>query len=229
MNQVSKRDNNRIIEKLFFKMLPVQSLIFAVASLNTLIDGSIAGQFIDASTVGVIGLYYSMACFFMAAGNVLLGGTSVLCGRFMGRGELDKTKGVFSLNLTLTLLIGAFFTLASFLFPGFIARLLGANDILEGPLKTYIIGFAFGILPMLLAQQLAAFLQMEGQNTRGYVGIGVMLVSNVALDIIFIIWLKMGVFGLALATSVSNILYLGVFVKSYNFIEIFPFLIIVIG
>ena len=101
MSRSLKSSNSQIIEKLFFKMLPVQSLIFAVSSVNVIVDGAIAGQFIDAATVGVIGLYYSMACFFMAAGNVLLGGTAVLCGRYMGRGELEKTQGVFSLNLTL--------------------------------------------------------------------------------------------------------------------------------
>ncbi|MBQ7146604.1 MAG: ATP-binding protein [Lachnospiraceae bacterium] len=207
MSRSLKSSNTQIIEKLFFKMLPVQSLIFAVSSVNVIVDGAIAGQFIDAATVGVIGLYYSMACFFMAAGNVLLGGTAVLCGRYMGRGELEKTQGVFSLNLTLSFLVGAFFTLASFLVPGVIARILGANDVLAGPLTSYIRGFAIGIIPMLLAQQLAAFLQMEGQNMKGYLGIGTMLVSNIALDIILIVWLKMGVFGLALATSLSNILY----------------------
>ena len=196
-----------MIGKLFFRMLPVQILILAMGAVNSIVDGAMAGTYIDASTVGVIGLYFSMINVFNAVGSVLLGGTTVLCGRFMGRGELEKTEGVFSLNLTVTFLIGAALTLVNILLPGPIATLLGANEALKGSLMQYIVGYSIGILPMLLAQQIASFLQLERQNARGYAGIAGMIVSNVVLDILFVAVLKKGVLGLALATSFSNIIY----------------------
>ena len=45
MSRSLKSSNTQIIEKLFFKMLPVQSLIFAVSSVNVIVDGAIAGQY----------------------------------------------------------------------------------------------------------------------------------------------------------------------------------------
>ena len=42
------------------RLLPVQAAIIAMSSVNTIVDGVVAARFIDASTVGVIGLYYSM-------------------------------------------------------------------------------------------------------------------------------------------------------------------------
>ena len=98
-------------------MLPVQILIFAMGSINTLIDGTVAGRLIGAGAVGVIGLYFSMVRIMDAFGAVLLGGTAVLCGRYMGRGEREKTEGIFSLNLTLTFFMGAALTAASLLLP----------------------------------------------------------------------------------------------------------------
>jgi Na+-driven multidrug efflux pump/anti-sigma regulatory factor (Ser/Thr protein kinase) len=196
-------------------MLPVQILIFAMGSINSLVDGTMAGRFIGPSAVAVIGLYYSMVEIMSASGSVLLGGTAVLCGRFMGRGEIDKTKGIFSLNLTVTFIIGAVLTLASLLFPGPIALLLGANDLLLADLKIYIVGYGLGILPMLFAQQLAAFLQMERQSLRGYVGIAGMIVTNVISDILFVYVLNLGIWGLALATSLSNLVYFLILIPYY--------------
>ena len=196
-----------MIEKLFFKMLPVQILIFAMGSVNSIVDGAMAGRFIDSSSVGVVGLYYSMINIINASGAVLLGGSAVLCGRFMGRGDIDKTEGVFSLDMALTFIIGTVLTLISLVIPGPLATALGANAELKGALVTYIMWYSIGILPMLFSQQIAAFLQLERQDKRGYIGIAGMTATNIILDIVLVAVFRMGIFGLALATSISNIVY----------------------
>ena len=206
---------DRLISKLFYSMLPVQILIFAMGYITSIVNGVMAGRFIDSSTVGVIGLYYSMVNITSAAGAVMLGGTAVLCGRYMGRGDLKKTQGVFSLNLTTTFIIAAVITGISFLIPGPIASVLGATDELKPALISYIRGYAIGIIPMMLAQQLSSFLQMERQEKRGYVGVAGLIVTNVALDILFVAVFGMGISGLALATSISNWVYFVILIPYY--------------
>lgn len=206
---------NKTINRLFFKLLPVQVAIFAMASINSLVDGIMAGRYVDASTVGVIGLYITMTQILNAIGAVLLGGTAVVCGRYMGSGDMDKTRHVFSVNLTVTFLTAAFITAISLLMPGSMAGWLGATDALRGPLELYIIGYAFGIIPQLLAQQIAAFLQLERQGTRSMVAIISMIASNVVLDIVLVGVLRMGIWGLALATSISNWIYFIIVVQYY--------------
>lgn len=193
--------------KMFYTLLPVQILIFAMDSVNTIVDGAVAGQFIDPATVGVIGLYYSMVQIFGAVGLVFVGGSAVLCGRYIGRGEQDKTEGNFSMNLTIAFIIGLVLTLFSFLFPGVLAVILGADQMLKGSLVLYILGYSFGIIPLLLSKQIALFLQLEGQSARNYAGVIAMTISNIIFDIVLVSVLNMGVFGLALATSLSNIIY----------------------
>ena len=95
-------------------------MIIAMGSINALIDGVIAARFIDTSTVGVIGLYYSMLRILEASGNVILGGVAVLSGKYMGSGRVDQTRGVISLGMALSFIIGAFLTIASFAVPGVI-------------------------------------------------------------------------------------------------------------
>lgn len=199
--------DNAMLTRLFFKLLPVQIMVVAMGSINSIVDGVAAGRFVSAEAVGVIDLYYSMVNILSAVGSFLLGGTSVLCCRYMGSGSMEKTNGIFSLNITVTLLIGLVMTAASFLFPGTIADFLGADALLQDALITYIVGYAIGIIPQLLAHQIAAFLQLERQSTRCYVGIAGMIAANIFFDVFFTACLNMGVWGLALATSMSNWVY----------------------
>ncbi len=215
IGQSDKSSRDEMLSRLFFNMLPVQVLIFAMGSINSIVDGTIAGRFIDSNAVAVIGLYYSMVSILQAIGYMLLGGATVLCGRYMGKGDFKKTEGIFSLNLTVTFIIGAILTAVSFIMPGKIAVMLGTNEELKADLIRYITGFAFGIIPMLLGQQIESFLQMERQSTRGYVGIAVMVISNTVFNILFVVVFNMGMWGLALATSASNLLYFLVLVPYY--------------
>lgn len=196
-----------MLSKLFFKLLPVQVLIVAMGAVNSIVDGTIAGRCIDSGTVGVVGLFFPFVNILTATGAVLLGGTAVLCGRSMGSGDLKQTNGLFSLNLSLTFICGMIFSCVSFLFPGVLADLLGASPELREKLIVYIFGYAFGIMPQLLGQQIASFLQMERQSRRGYAGVAGMIIANVTLDILLVAVFDMGVLGLALATSISNWVY----------------------
>ena len=117
-------ENKDILTKLFFRLLPVQILIFAMGAVNSIVDGAVAGGCIDAGTVGVVGLYYAMIKILEATGSVLLGGCSVLCGRSMGSGDMKKTDAVFSLDIALTVIFGAAYTLISVLTPGVLADIL---------------------------------------------------------------------------------------------------------
>lgn len=207
--------DNAMLTRLFFKLLPVQIMVVAMGSINSIVDGVVAGRFVSAEAVGVIGLYYSMVNILSAVGSVLLGGTSVLCCKYMGSGSMEKTNGIFSLNITVTLLIGAGMTAVSFLFPGMIADFLGADALLRDSLRIYVVGYAIGLVPQLLAQQIAAFLQLERQSARCYAGIVGMIASNVFFNVFFTAGLNMGIWGLALATALSNWVYFLILVPYY--------------
>ncbi len=206
----SKDDRKRsreMVSHLFFKMLPVQAGLVAMGSANSIIDGIVAARFIDPETVGVIGLYYTMLRILEAVAGLLIGGTAVLCGKYMGAGKVDKTRGVCSLSLAVALIIGTVLTAVSFIAPGAVSRALGANSILTGPLSSYVKGYAFGIIPLLMGQLFAQCLQMERQDKRGLAAIVSMILSNAVLDVIFVSVMDMGLWGLALATSISNWVY----------------------
>ena len=209
------KKNNSMISHLFFKLMPVQALIVAMGSINSIVDGAIAGRFIDSKTVGVIGLFAAITGILTSANSVMLGGSSVLSGRYMGAGDVEKTRGIFSLDIALSLIISGVVFLAMILFPGPIAVMCGADESLKHALELYIIGFSFGVIPQMLSTQIASFLQMERQTLRSYIGVAVMIVSNIILNITLVVVFNMGIFGLALSTSVCNWIYFFVLASYY--------------
>lgn len=212
---MTEMKKSEMLNRLFYKLLPVQILIVAMGAVNSIVDGAVAGRFIDSGTVGVVGLYFAMVQVYQAVGNMLVGGSAVLCGRSMGRGDINRTGSIFSMTLTITMIAGVVLTAAGLLIPGPLASLLGANVELRPALITYIRGYAIGVIPLLMAQQVASFLQLERKSAIGYAGIVSLIVSNIALDIILVAVFHMGVWGLALATSISNWIYLLVLLPYY--------------
>ncbi|WP_026520971.1 MATE family efflux transporter [Butyrivibrio sp. VCB2001] len=206
---------NQVLEKLFFKLLPVQILIFGMNSINSIVDGTIAGRYIDGKTVGVIGLFFAVVGIVSAISSVILGGGTVLSGRYIGAGNLEKTRGVFSLCLTLAFVIGSLISVICFVFPGEVAVFCGADESLKANVMQYSRGYSFGIIPMFLSQQLASYLQLETQSRRNYIGVGAMIFFNITLDILFVTVLKLDVLGLAYATSACNWIYFLVLVPYF--------------
>ena len=206
---------NQVLEKLFFKLLPVQILIFGMNSINSIVDGTIAGRYIDGKTVGVIGLFFAVVGIVSAISSVILGGGTVLSGRYIGAGNLEKTRGVFSLCLTLAFVIGSLISVICFVFPGEVAVFCGADESLTASVMQYSRGYSFGIIPMFLSQQLASYLQLETQSRRNYIGVGAMIFFNITLDILFVTVLKLDVLGLAYATSACNWIYFLVLVPYF--------------
>jgi Na+-driven multidrug efflux pump/anti-sigma regulatory factor (Ser/Thr protein kinase) len=179
-----------------------------MGSINSIVDGVSASRGIGADAVSAIGLYFSMVRIFEAVTNVILGGTAVLCGKYLGRGDTEKVKGMYSLNLTVTFIAGVILIIANTVLAGPLAVVLGAGTpVMEEAVTIYARGYAIGILPMLLAGQLAAFMQLEHKYARNYLGIALMIGCNVVFNILFVFVMKMGLYGLALSTSISNWAY----------------------
>lgn len=199
--------NNKIITKLFFRLLPVQILLVAISGINSIIDGAIAGKYIGVIALTVIGLYYPMLKVIDAVNALLTGGSQILCGQFLGKNETEKTRMVFSLDIAVTFFFSLLFCGAMLFISKGLATLLGAENETVTELSNYLRGLSFGILAQVLSAQFSVFLQLERQEKRTYIGIGAMMVSNLTLNLVFINVLDMGLFGLGLSTSLSNWLF----------------------
>lgn len=208
--------DSQMLKKVFWHLLPVQILIAAISSINGIIDATVASNVIGAEAIAATGLFFPITKTLDSLNVVLLGGAQILCGKMLGKNQVDRTRGIFSIDMFCVAIISFVLTVIGLLFSSPVAKLLGASSIIKEELSLYIVGMAPGFFAYMVVAQLASFLQLERQEKRTYVGIAVMAVTNISLDLFFVAVLKMGMFGLGLATSISNWVYL-IFLASYYF------------
>ena len=205
-----KSYDSKMIGKLFFRLLPIHILIMVVASLNGIIDSAIAGKVIGPEALAATGLFAPVNKLIETVNLVLLSGAQILCGQYLGKNRLDKTREIFTLDMAMMAVAALVMTALCALFPGTVASVLGASDQLKPLLIKYTLGCTPGFIALMGAAQMSAFLQLEQQEKRTYLGVFLMAASNAALNILFVPVLGLGMFGLGLATSVSNLIFFAV-------------------
>ena len=200
--------NEKSIAKLMFKLLPIQILIAAIASLNSIISALFASNFIDIQAMSAVGLYAPIQMLMSCINLTFMGGATILCGEHMGRNESGKMRGVFSLDIASSFFIGSLFAAILFL----AGRLVNAGLFLKDQelrpiFATYLTGQAIGAIPFLMGGQLSSFLSLENKMRRNTVASLSFIASNILLNFIFIQKMGMGVWGLSLASALGAWIY----------------------
>ena len=191
-----------MIEKILFRLLPVQIVLAAVGAVNGIVSGFFASNYIGVDAMSAVGLYSPVNMLFTAVSIMLAGGSAILCGKYMGKNQMDKVQGVFFLDLALTAVIaGAFAALLLFLGLSGLTGFITDDAVVRPCFNRYLAGQAAGVFPFLVGSQLPAFLAMENRGRRTTVASVVCIVVNIVLNVVFVRGLRMETLGLALASS----------------------------
>ena len=201
----------KMIQGLCFHLLPIQVLLAMVGSINGIVSSLFASNFVGNDAMTAIGLYAPINSFFLALNTMMMGGSQIICGKHMGRHEISGMQNVFSVNMLISLLVSA---AASLVF--FAAGLLDLTGMFTSDaavreyFNRYLMGMAVGIVPQVIGQQLSGFLSLENKNKLTTVAGIAYILTNLALDYLFVAVLRMEVLGLALATSLGLWVFAGV-------------------
>jgi Na+-driven multidrug efflux pump/anti-sigma regulatory factor (Ser/Thr protein kinase) len=196
--------NEKMMAKLLFRLLPVHIILAAVGSLNGIVSSFFASNYVGIDAMSAVGLYAPLQMLLQAIGTMLVGGTTILCGTYMGRNEQEKLRGVFSLNIVLTALISLFFillflVLGLFDLTGFLTKDAAVRPIFN----RYLLGQAIAVFPFLMGSLLTPFLTLENREQYTLIASVVYAIVNVALNVLFVQVLRLEAFGLALASALG--------------------------
>ena len=203
--------NIKMISKLLMRLLPVQILLCAVGAVNGVVSSYFASNFVGVEALSAVGLYSPVGMLISTLGTVLVGGSSILCGKYLGRNEQKKVQNVFSLSLVLSLALAVCF-IALFLLMGTfdLTGFLTSDHAVRQLLCRYLLGQAVGVVPQMLGNSFAAFLSLENRQRRTFTASLSYIAANILLNYVFVQQLKMEALGLALASSLGMWVFLGV-------------------
>jgi Na+-driven multidrug efflux pump len=204
--------------KLMFSLLPVQIILAAVGTVNMIVSSYFASNYVGTEAMSAVGLYGPLNMLFSAVALMLTGGSSILCGEYLGRDSRDKLQEIYSLDLIISAVSGLLFTAAVVIISVFDLTGFLTHDAAVRPLlNQYLLGQAAGILPLILSSQFASFLFIENKGRITQLAVSVYIVVNLALNYLFVASMQMEALGLALASSAGMWAYL--IVESWYFIS----------
>ena len=147
-------------------------------------------------------------------------GGGTLAVRLLGSREMEESRKVASLSLTMAAGASLVFSLLCLVFMDPLLRLLGASDNTIGYARQYLLFVVvIGCLPTVLSNVMSALLRNMGYSREAAFGLGMGGILNVVLDPIFMfLILPAGfeVMGAAIATMLSNFAVLIYFVVIYR-------------
>ena len=206
-------NSSYIVTRLFWKIFPVQFFLAAIAPINALIDNLIASNAIGSDAVAGVALFSPLSGFLNGVSGLFAVGGVVIIIRHLGKTEKERANSTYSTIIIVSVVISLLFTMVMLLFAPFIASILGGSG------NQYLIDYTKGIAVFQIAAYLSAFLmnslQVVGDNKRAVASIVAMAASNVGGDILFVVVLGMGAYGLGLATAISYIVQLVVLVPPF--------------
>lgn len=182
-------------------------------TIATVIDSIIISKFLGLDAMGAYGIAVPAVYLIIAISKLFSDGGARQCGISMGKADRKHSNSVYSTSIISAILMAFAIMIIILIAPEWVARLLGANGAAECYLNgaaDFLRGYALGIPGYVLLLNLIPFAQLDGKISSVSVAGYSMAVVDVLLDLANVFVFRYGLFGMALATSVSE--YVGVII-----------------
>lgn len=179
-------------------------IMMIFTSIYGIVDGIFVSNCVGAKPFAALNLIYPVLMILGTIGFMIGTGGSALVSKTMGEGDKKKANEYFSMLIYLLIIISIIFTVFGAIFIKPIAKLLRADESMIADCVVYGRTLMFFLVPFALQNSFQSFLIVAEKPTFGLIISVAAGVTNMVLDFLFVYVLKMGLFGAALATGISQ-------------------------
>lgn len=191
------------IKQLLIKQAVPASIGILFMSINILVDTIFVGQWIGSLAIAAVTVVLPITFLISSLGMAIgIGGSSIIS-RVLGAKDKEKAYRTFGNQIMMTLILALFFVVIGFLYSDEILLLFGANGEIMKPAKEFFIPVLIGVPFLALCMMGNNVIRAEGKAKFAMMAMIIPAFGNIFLDIIFIKFMNMGMFGAALATTIS--------------------------
>lgn len=181
-------------------------IMMVFLSLYTIIDGVFVSRFVGQNALSSVNITLPLMTLTWGIGIMFATGGSAIVAKKFGEGKGLEAKQNFTLIVIFSTIVGILLTILELLFLGPILRVLGATD----TLYSYCYEYAFTLTlftPFAIIKSLFDYFMVTANNPKlGLINSIIGGVTNIILDYVFIVVLKMGIAGAALATGIGMVI-----------------------
>ena len=174
--------------------------------LYMIVDTMIVGKGVGVealASVGATDWSYWLALWVIQA---MTQGFAISISQHFGEGNQSRIKKTVAMSIWLCLGIGVVLTVSGLVFARFLLRILQTPDpIFQGALSYLMILYA-GILVVMAYNMAAAILRSLGDGKTPLIAIVIAAITNILLDLLFVLVFRWGVAGAAFATVLAQLL-----------------------
>ena len=205
-----KKQNIQLSEHFTYKKLikfTIPTIIMMIfTSIYGIVDGIFVSNIVGSEAFAAVNLIMPALMILGAVGFMIGTGGSAIVSKTIGEGKEEKANEYFSMLIYLLIISGIILTIVGLIFIRPITILLGA----EGEMIDYCVIYGSTLLvaltAFLLQNAFQSFLIVAEKPTMGLIISIIVGVTNMVLDFLLIYIFKMGVFGAALATGISQLI-----------------------
>ena len=195
--------NEYLVRNTYRSFLLVSVLSMMSTMLGGLIDNIVVGHFLGAKPLAAMGIIMPVMSLYMALGTFCSSGGSILVSHALGRGDMEQVHNIFSAAIIFDFTAGIVICALGEIFARPLVIFLGATGELVELSINYIRGFMPAALALILFPVLMQFVQIDGSRKLPLIATLTMSVTDVVLDLMTALVFHNGMFGMALATTIS--------------------------
>lgn len=189
---------------LFFSIPLILGNLFQ--QLYNTVDSIIVGNYIGSEALAAVGSSGSLI-------NLLIGfcigasaGAGVVIAQFYGAQDREGVRKAVHTTIAIAIAAGAVLTVVGIVATPILLKAMGTPQEVFDQASIYLKVYFGGILFSVVYNMPAGILNAVGNSKRSLVYLMIAATSNIFLDLLFVVVLKMGIVGVAIATDISQLL-----------------------
>lgn len=211
-NVLNSTEDN-VVSKIYMQSLGAYILSDIAYTSGPLVDGIVTGNFLGVQAVAATCLLSPAILVFTFMSGIISKGSRSIYTELLGKGKLDEANSVFTIANILSVTLSLVIAVTGMLFADQIMSFLGASGH-NAHLAHYGVEYMLGYLPGLVflnsARLIGDYMTIDSDYSRNFYAITAMTVVNIAGDFYTVLFTDWGMFGLGLATSISEAAYFAV-------------------
>ena len=175
-------------------------------TINALIDSVFVSRVVGSSALAAVNLCMPIYLVLCTIGSLISGGANVLAAQELGKERVSAAERYYHVSLMLSLTAGAVIAILGAALCRPISGLLAQGGGLSDYVYDYCLVSFLGAIPTIMVYLPTNFLQLDGKTKDISVMVGLMVAIDVTLDALFMLPLRLGLRGAALASVVSTLI-----------------------
>lgn len=196
-----------------FSSATIASLM--VFSLYSIVDGLFVARGVGEYAMSAVNLAVPFMNAMFSIALLFAVGTSTIIAIYLGEGKGENANSLFTQNAVLLLVMGVALSVLVIVFLEPFALLLGAEEMTLPYVKDYLLGLAPFAFCFMVSYNMEILVKTDGHPKVALLTVITGCLANCVLDYVAIFILDWGIFGAAVATGVSQLLTVVLYLRHF--------------